>query len=75
MHQLFAAFFAMLFSFGHAQTLHTSEVALASQQQPYVQAAVPTRQEVARKQFETVTSYAEDSCVSCRRMNVDYDAR
>jgi hypothetical protein len=75
MHQLFAAFFAMLFSFGHAQTMHTSEMASASQHPLYIQAAVPTREELAREQFETETSYAEDSCVSCRRMNVDYDAR
>jgi hypothetical protein len=74
-HQLIAAFFAMLFSFGHAQTVRQSEVALASDNHPFVQAAAPTRQELNYQQFETVNSYAEDSCVSCRRMNVVYDAR
>jgi len=74
-HAWIAAFFAMLFSFSHAQTLHHSEVALASDTRPFVQQAAPTREEVNYEQFETVTSYAEDSCVSCRRMNVVYDAR
>jgi len=74
-HSLIAAFFAMLFSFGHAQTMHQNELAQASDNHPFVQAATPTREEVNYEQFETVTSYAEDSCVSCRRMNVVYDAR
>jgi hypothetical protein len=72
---MIAAFFAMLFSFGHAQTLHHSDVALASDSHPFVQAGSPTRQELNYEQFQTVTSYALDSCVSCRRMNVDYNAR
>lgn len=75
MHSMIAAFFAMIFSFGHAQTVHHSEMALAADHHPFVQRAAPTREEVNYKQFETVTSYAETSCVSCRRMNVDYDAR
>lgn len=75
MHSLFAAFFAMLFSFGHAQTVRHSELALANDHHPYVQAPAPTREELNTVQFQTVTRYAEDSCVSCRQMNVDYDAR
>lgn len=75
MHSLFAAFFAMLFSFGHAQTVRHSELAQASDHHPFVQAAAPTREELNYQQFQTVTRYAEDSCVSCRQMNVDYDAR
>jgi len=74
-YHMIAAFFAMLFSFGHAQTLHQSQVTLASDSQPYIQASAPTREQVNYEQFETVTRYAEDSCVSCRQMNVDYDAR
>lgn len=74
-YHMFAAFFAMLFSFGHAQTLHQSEVALASDNQPYIQATAPTREELNYQSFETVTRYAEESCVSCRQMNVVYDAR
>lgn len=70
-----AAFFAMLFSFSHAQTVRHSELALAPQNQPFVQAAMPSREELAHQQFETVTRYAEDSCVSCRQMNVVSDAR
>lgn len=75
MHSLIAAFFAMLFSFGHAQTMHHSDVAMAADSHPFIQAAAPTREELNYQQFETMTSYAEDSCVSCRRMNVVYDAR
>jgi hypothetical protein len=75
MHQLIAAFFAMIFSFSHAQTVRHSELELASQNHPFLQAPAPTREELARQQFEIVTSYAETSCVSCRRMNVVYDAR
>lgn len=75
MHSFFAAFFAMLFSFGHAQTMHHSELASASDIRTFVGAPMPTRSELAYEQFQTVTSYAEDSCVSCRRMNVVYDAR
>ncbi len=75
MHSLIAAFFAMIFSFGHAQTVHQSEMALAADNHPFVQRAAPTREELNYEQFQTVTSYAETSCVSCRRMNVVYDAR
>lgn len=75
MHSLIAAFFAALFSFGHAQTVHHSEMVLAADNHPFVQAAAPSREELNSEQFETMTSYAEDSCVSCRRMNVVYDAR
>lgn len=70
-----AAFFAMLFSFSHAQTVRHSESALALNHQSFVQAPMPNREELAQQQFETVTRYAEDSCVSCRQMNVVSDAR
>ena len=75
MHQMLAAFFAMIFSFGHAQTVRHSELVSAADTHPFIQAPSLTREELAHQQFETVTSYAEDSCVSCRRMNVVYDAR
>lgn len=75
MHAMIAAFFAMLFSFGHAQTVRHSELALASDTHPFVQVATPTREELAHQQFETVSRYAVDSCVSCRQMNVESDAR
>jgi hypothetical protein len=74
-HSLIAAFFAMLFSFSHAQTVHHSEMALAADHHPFVQATAPTREELNYEQFQTINSYAVTSCVSCRRMNVDYDAR
>lgn len=74
MHSLIAAFFAMLFSFSHAQTVRHSEMAVAQDNHPFVQATAPTREELNYEHFETMTSYAEDSCVSCRRMNVVYDA-
>ena len=75
MHQLIAAFFAVIFSFGHAQTVRHSEFVTSADNHPYIQAPLPTREELAHKQFQTATSYAETSCVSCRRMNVVYDAR
>ena len=75
MHQLIAAFFAMIFSFSHAQTMHQSELAVSSNNHPFIQAPMPTREDLNYEPFETVTSYAETSCVSCRRMNVVYDAR
>ena len=75
MYHFFAAFFAMLFSFGHAQTMHQSQVTLAADNHPFIQANAPTREQVNYEQFETMTRYAEDSCVSCRQMNVEYDAR
>jgi hypothetical protein len=75
LHQLIAAFFAMIFSFGHAQTVHHSEFVAATDNQPYVQAPAPTREQLAYQEFQTATSYAETSCVSCRQMNVVYDAR
>ena len=75
MHTWIAAFFAMIFSFGHTQAVHHGDLAFAAESHPFVQAAAPTREELNYEQFQTVNSYAEDSCVSCRRMNVVYDAR
>ena len=75
MHQLFAAFFAMIFSFGHAQPAHQTQFVAATGSHPYMQAPAPTREQLAYQEFQTVTSYAETSCVSCRQMNVVYDAR
>lgn len=76
MHALIVAFFAMLFSFSHAQTVRHSETFLASDSHPFIyNGAAPTREQLAQEQFETATSYAETSCVSCRRMNVVYDER
>lgn len=74
-HSWITAFFAIVFSFSHAQTVRHSELALAGDSHPFIQAAAPTREELNYEQFQTVTSYAESSCVSCRRMNVVYDAR
>ena len=65
----------MLFSFWHAQTMHHSEMAMAADTILSFKRAAPTREELNYEQFETVNSYAETSCVSCRRMNVVYDAR
>lgn len=75
MHSWITAFFAMIFSFGHAQTMHHSEMALATDNRPFVLAPAPTREELNYERFQTISSYAETSCVSCRRMNVVYDAR
>jgi hypothetical protein len=75
MHQLLVAFFAMIFSFSHAQTVHGPEAFQAANTHPVYDLYTPTREQVALQQFETANSYAETSCVSCRRMNVNYDAR
>lgn len=75
MRELLAAFFALIFSFSHAQTVRHSDYIATTDSYPYVQAAAPTREQLAYEQFQTATSYAETSCVSCRRMNVVYDAR
>jgi hypothetical protein len=64
----------MIFSFSHAQTVRHSEAFLASDTQPVYDTFVPTREQLAQQQFATVTSYAENSCVSCRRMNVVSDS-
>lgn len=77
MHQFIAAFFAMIFSFSHAQTVRQSE-AFVSSDVPVaasVNANVPNREELAAQVFATTTSYAETSCVSCRRMNMGSTAR
>ena len=77
MHQFIAAFFAMIFSFSHAQTVRHSETVLAAEAPAAVTvtAPVPNREELAHQVFATTTSYAETSCVSCRRMNVVSNAR
>jgi hypothetical protein len=76
MHQFIAAFFAMVFSFSHAQTVRHSETLLASEPPAATATAnVPNREELAHQVFVTTTSYAESSCVSCRRMNVVSNAR
>jgi hypothetical protein len=76
MHQMLLAFFAMIFSFSHAQNVRHSEAFLASDTHTSAyDRFVPTREELAREQFATVTSYSETSCVSCRRMNVVSNAR
>ncbi|HEY4009225.1 MAG TPA: hypothetical protein VGM11_03665 [Acidobacteriaceae bacterium] len=75
MHQLIAAFFAMIFSFSHGSAMRHNDLASMSNNHPFIQVPAPTREELAREQFETTTSYAEMSCVSCRGMNVVYDAR
>jgi hypothetical protein len=76
MYHFIAAFFAMVFSFSHAQTVRHSEALLASEAPvAAVMANVPNREELAQQVFATTTSYAETSCVSCRRMNVVSNAR
>lgn len=71
MHQFIAAFFAMIFSFSHAQTVRHSETVLAAERPVAAPAlTVPNREELAHQVFATTNSYAETSCVSCRRMNV-----
>lgn len=76
MHQFIAAFFAMIFSFSHAQTVRHSETVLAAERPSAVApaASVPSREELAHQVFATTTGYAETSCVSCRRMNLASNA-
>ena len=76
MHQLIVAFFAMVFSFSHAQNVRHSESFLAADTPAATATAnVPTRAELAQQVFETNSSYAESSCVSCRRMDLASSAR
>ncbi|HVG27339.1 MAG TPA: hypothetical protein VM865_07020 [Acidobacteriaceae bacterium] len=72
MHQLFAAFFAMVFSFSHAQTVRHSQAFIASEHPTVAvfHVGTPTRTELAQQEFAKISSYAETACVSCRRMNV-----
>ena len=65
MHQMVAAFFALLFSFGHAapaprcDALEATPVYNAEFQSP------PTRQELAH--LTLASRYAGSACLSCRR--------
>ena len=76
MHALLAAFFAAIFSFSHAQTVRHNDAFVASDAVPVAyESSAPTREQLAHEAYATVSSYAESSCVSCRRMNVDSTAR
>ena len=72
MHTFVAAFYAMLFTVGHALSpQHPRPVP-----PPVVDAATlpadftPSRQDILRA--ELATSYPVQACVSCRRMNISY---
>jgi len=69
MHHIIVAFYAFVFSFGHAAPVHHPE-ALQQQSPRLTSAYAPTRQEVAHNRY--AGSYSETVCVSCRRMNVSY---
>jgi hypothetical protein len=76
MHQMFAAFFALIFSFGHpaapphCEALEETPVYNAEFQAP------PTRQQLAH--LTLASHYAGSECLSCRRprtaTNVSYHA-
>jgi hypothetical protein len=75
MHQLLVAFFAMLFSIAQPTKAHPNDAFVASAH-PFIHDSYsPTREQLAHDDFAMTTSYAESSCVSCRRMNVEYSER
>lgn len=76
MHALLAAFFAAIFSFSHAQTVRQNDAYVTSDTNPVVyESFTPTHEQLAHQEFALANSYAETSCVSCRRMIVDSTAR
>jgi hypothetical protein len=60
MHQIFAAFFAVIFSFGHAATAPRGEALQADPVSHTASEAAPGRQALANR-------YAGSACLSCRR--------
>lgn len=82
MHQLLTAFFAFLFSFGHAQAAHQVEADQFVPPAQYaadtsgIDYAVPSHQQIIDGQYNvTAASYAEGSCNGCQLTTVSYDAR
>jgi len=74
MHHLIAAFYAFVFSLGHAVSTHTTQAKVeAPPPVPTYFGYAPSRHEIARS--EVPSSYAEKACVSCRRMNISYNVR
>ncbi len=65
MHQIFAAFFALLISFGHAAPAPHSEAFQPAQAELFALEYAPSRQELA--QAALANRYAGSVCLSCRR--------
>ena len=68
-----AAFFALIFSFGHAGTAHQASAKLQPEPVATYMTYVPTHHEIVSGSFES--SYAGTPCASCDRMNVSYSVR
>jgi hypothetical protein len=65
MHQMFSAFFALLFSFGHAAPAQHCDAFEATPVYNAEFQAPPTRQELAH--LIVASHYAGSACLSCRR--------
>jgi len=74
MHSLLTAFFAMIFSFGHATPAqHAKALVPPEADLSFYYAGAPSRHEL--QQMQLVSSYAEAACTSCRLTNVSYKTR
>ncbi len=65
MHQMFAAFFALLFSFGHAAPAPRGEAFQPARAELFALEYAPSRQELAHPTL--ANRYAGSACLSCRR--------
>jgi hypothetical protein len=79
MHQLLVAFFAFIFSFGHAQSVQQAQADAFVPPAQYAdgfEGAIPSRQEIAAGEYNATTdSYAESACSGCQVIPVSFNAR
>jgi hypothetical protein len=74
MHSLLTAFFALIFSFGHAEPArHTTPLVAPDADLTFYYAGAPSRHEL--EHMRVASSYAETACVSCQVTNVSYRTR
>jgi len=77
MEQMLAAFFALIFAFGHTSHATRSSVDTPVSESGYVTGPAPTRQEITLA--ARANRYAGSACLSCRRTGtmttVSYHAR
>lgn len=70
MYHLIAAFFALLFSFGHAQTVRQTETRSFAQPAAYAggfEYAVPSHEQILASSYSDASSvgYAGETCSGC----------
>jgi len=74
MHSLLTAFFALIFSFGHAEPARRATPLVPPDADlSFYYTGAPSRHELQQKPL--VSSYAEAACTSCRLTNVSYRTR